>query len=250
MASILIIEDDADVTDTIQACVQRDGYVCQTADTGEAGLEICQQLQPDIVILDIGLPGMDGLEVCTQIRRTKLRREPYIIMLTARQEESDFLIGYAMGADDYLAKPFSPKILSMKIRARLRRDLPLASEPPTIATSQQVIRCAHLQIELEPRQVSVRSSLTSEWVKVFTTNLEFSLLALMAKQPGRVWERGQLIERVWTNAPEGDEDSKLESCIKRLRAKLRSSQAGSEAYPFIKTVQNVGYKFEDVNHKN
>ena len=192
-----------------------------------------RRLEPDLIILDLMLPEMDGLEVCTHIRQSGVRKDPYVMMLTAKGEEIDRIIGFSTGADDYLPKPFSPTELLVRIRALLRRTM-RHQETLKIETS-------HLQIDLERRSVFLKL-LGKDAIAIHLSALEFDVLATLANRPGRVWARIQLLDHVWGGDFTGDERI-VDSYIKRLRHKL--GQGNAETYPFIKTVSGVGYAFED-----
>lgn len=233
MATILIIEDEVNIASLLQTCVESEGYCCHVAYDGKTGLAAFRRLEPDLVILDLMLPEMDGLEVCTHIRQSGVRKDPYVMMLTAKGEEIDRIIGFSTGADDYLPKPFSPTELLVRIRALLRRTM-RHQETLKIETS-------HLQIDLERRSVFLKS-LGKDAIAIHLSALEFDVLATLANRPGRVWARIQLLDHVWGGDFTGDERI-VDSYIKRLRHKL--GQGNPETYPFIKTVSGVGYAFED-----
>ena len=241
MANILIIEDDAAVADTIRACVQSAGHQCQIAETGETGLELYQQIEPSLIILDLGLPDIDGLEVCKNIRQNQTPFNPFILMLTARTGDQELDTGIMMGADDYLRKPFSPNELKSRIYALLRRDTRLNEA----ALSQKLIRSARLLIDQERHEVFVRSSFSNPWKRVMNlSDKQVKLLALMARYPGRIWEFDTLIDRFWGDA-DGDKRQAIHTCISRLRASLREAGGISEKHPFIENVSKEGYKFKD-----
>jgi two-component system alkaline phosphatase synthesis response regulator PhoP len=244
MAVVLIIEDDADVADTVNACLESSGHTCHVASTGEQGLDGCKQLEPDVIILDLTLPGMDGIEVCTHIRRLPLRRDPYILMLTARGGQLDEITGLATGADDYMAKPFSPALLTTRVQTLLRRDL--RRDENAVGAGEDWIRHQHVQIHTSHRHCSVRASSTTDWVELELTSQAFDVLAKLAQQPGRVYSRAQLFDDIWGVDHEGDERNTVDACIKRLRKELRTRlQVPEGRHPFIKTERGVGYKFED-----
>jgi DNA-binding response OmpR family regulator len=233
VAKILIIEDEPNIAAAIQRCIESAGHTCHIAPDGNTGLTAFQQYQPDLVILDLRLPDMDGLEVCTKIRHSRLVKVPYILMLTVQSEEIDRIIGYSTGADDYMAKPFSPQELIVRVRALLRRDQWHQELAPA-----QLIQTPHLLINLDRRTVQTRSTPSSQWLDIPLSPLEFDLLSKMASQPGRIWTRDQLSE-LWE--PGSYEDLRVvDSCIKRLRQKLCR-----EPQRFIHTKTGIGYAFED-----
>lgn len=233
MATILIIEDEVNIAALLRTCVESEGYCCHVAYDGKTGLAAFRQLEPDLVILDLMLPEMNGLEVCTQIRQSGVNKDPYVMMLTAKGEEIDRIIGYSTGADDYLPKPFSPTELLVRIRALLRRTM-RHQETLKIETS-------HLQIDLERRSLFLKVNESDE-IAVHLSALEFDVLATLANRLGRVWTRTQLLDNVWGGDFTGDERI-VDSYIKRLRHKL--GQGNAETHSFIRTVSGVGYAFED-----
>ncbi|MEX0269563.1 response regulator transcription factor [Leptolyngbyaceae cyanobacterium UHCC 1019] len=233
MATILIIEDEVNIASLLQTCVESEGYGCCVAYDGKSGLAAFRRLEPDLIILDLMLPEMNGLEVCTQIRQSGASKDPYVMMLTAKGEEIDRIIGFSTGADDYLPKPFSPTELLVRIRALLRRTM---RHQATLK-----IETPHLQIDLERRSVFLKA-IRSDEIAVHLSALEFDVLATLANRPGRVWTRTQLLDNVWGGDFTGDERI-VDSYVKRLRHKL--GQGNAETYSFIRTVSGVGYAFED-----
>jgi DNA-binding response OmpR family regulator len=240
MTTILVIEDEINVAKLIKTCIESEGYICHIAHDGETGLNSYRQYQPDIVILDLMLPKLNGLEVCTQIRHSsKLgAKDPYIMMLTAKTEEIDRIIGFSSGADDYMPKPFSPVELIVRLRALLRRDIRHQSSP------SEIVQTKHLTIKEDNREVALRyPGGTTEQIKL--TLLEFNLLQTMATRIGRVWSRTQLLELVWGDDYHGD-DRIVDAYIKRLRQKLCGSHADSfDRSQFIQTAPGIGYSFAD-----
>jgi two-component system alkaline phosphatase synthesis response regulator PhoP len=244
MAVVLIIEDDADVADTLQACIQAAGYTSYLAETGEQGLELLAQLEPDFIVLDLMLPGMDGLEVCTHVRRLALKRDPYILMLTARRGKTDELWGLATGADDYMTKPFDTDLLIARLRTLRRRELRHADH--AVGADAALIQHQYLRLHQTHRRCSVRASLNDDWVDLVLSALEFDLLAKLVHQPGQVYPRSQLLDDIWGLDHPGDDYSTVDSCIFRLRKEIRSKlQVPEGVNPLVKTVRRVGYKFED-----
>ncbi|MDJ0747677.1 MAG: response regulator transcription factor [Xenococcaceae cyanobacterium MO_167.B27] len=230
---ILIVEDEREIAQIIQECLEAEGFCCRVCYDGYSALRVFAEQQPDLIILDLRLPGMDGLEVCTQIRQKPVTNDPYILMLTSRGEEIDRIIGLSTGADDYYVKPFSPRELVARVRALLRRRLREGGHSELLHTKsftinlEQHIASRHLDSE-SPKHLDLSTS-------------EFKLLTIFVKHPGRVWERGQLIEKLWGDDFFGEERV-IDTHIARLRKKI-------EPHPnkprFIKTVVGVGYKFED-----
>lgn len=230
---ILIIEDEINIATLLRTCVESEGYDCLVAYDGKRGLAAFRDYEPDLIILDLMLPEMDGLEVCTRIRQSGARKDPFILMLTAKNEEIDRIIGFSTGADDYLAKPFSPTELLVRIRALLRRTL-RHQDTPAIATR-------HLQIDLERRTVTLNHPDHGKIALQFSA-LEFDLLATLAQRSGRVWTRSHLLSEVWGGDFTGDERI-VDSYIKRIRHKF--SQVDTTLHTLIRTVPGVGYAFDD-----
>lgn len=222
MALILIIEDEPELVKILRSYLEKAGYGVVTASRGDQGLSIWEHQSPDLVLLDLNLPGMDGLDVAREIRR---RGDTPIIMLTARVEETDRLIGLELGADDYVTKPYSPREVVARVRAVLRR----ASKAPAAAN---LIHVHDLEIDLDAHTVSRGA------VAVDLTPTEFSLLAALAGQPGRVFTRLQLLEAVQGVAYEGYERT-IDAHIKNLRSKL---EPDPKEPMYIETVFGVGYK--------
>jgi DNA-binding response OmpR family regulator len=240
VTTIVVIEDEINVAKLIKTCIESEGYICHVAHDGEAGLNIYHQYQPDVVILDLMLPKLNGLEVCTQIRHSSKfgTKDPYIMMLTAKTEEIDRIIGFSTGADDYMLKPFSPVELIVRLRALLRRDIRYQSSP------SETIETKHLIIKKDNREVALRyPDGTVEQIKL--TLLEFNLLETMAARLGRVWSRAQLLELVWGDDYHGD-DRIVDVYVKRLRQKLCGTHGDSfDKSQFIQTAPGIGYSFID-----
>lgn len=232
---ILIVEDEAEIARLIRLYLEKEGFVCEVCEDGEAALRYQQTLQPDLIILDVMLPKLDGLEVCTRIRQGPGAKDPYILMLTARGEEIDRIIGLSTGADDYLVKPFSPRELVARVRALLRRSLRHSQEAPA-----QTYRTVHFSLDLDQR-IAHRQSPPGDLELLDLTPLEFDLLATFMSYPGRVWSRQHLIEKLWGEDFFGDERV-VDTHIARLRKKV---EPDSSQPAFIKTVTGVGYRFED-----
>jgi two-component system, OmpR family, alkaline phosphatase synthesis response regulator PhoP len=233
---ILIIEDEEEIAQLIEQTLTKESFSCRIANDGLKALAIFEQQQPDVVILDLMLPGLDGLEVCTRIRQQPYNKDPYIMMLTARGEEIDRVIGLSTGADDYLVKPFSPRELVARVRALLRRSL--RHEVPE--DNSQNYRTKHFTVDLD-QHVATRQLNSESREELDLTTLEFNLLSTFLSYPGRVWSRTQLIDRLWGNDFFGDERV-VDTHIRRLRKKIEPDSANPT---FIKTVVGVGYKFED-----
>lgn len=223
MATILIVEDERELARVVQSYLEQAGMTVRVEGRGDRGLRAWEQIQPDLVLLDLNLPGMDGLDVAREIRR---KGDTPIIMVTARAEEYDRLIGLELGADDYIVKPFSPREVVARVRAVLRR----AGKTPTPAKK---ITEGNLEIDLEAHTVQCAGK------EIELTPTEFNLLAAMAAQPGRVFTRLQLLEAAQGQAYEGYERT-IDAHIKNLRAKLESDARHPRC---IETVFGVGYRF-------
>lgn len=232
--NVLIVEDEPAIAQLIRETLERENFSCIIAQTGLQGLDLFTQHQSDVIILDLMLPELDGLEVCTRIRQKSNIKDPYILMLTAKGEEIDRIIGLSTGADDYLVKPFSPRELVARVRALLRRSLRHGG------TTNQIYRTRHFTVDLD-QHTAIRhlDEQTSEILEL--TTLEFKLLATFVSYPSRVWSRAQLIDQLWGNDFFGD-DRVVDTHIRRLRKKIEPDAS----HPFyIKTVVGMGYKFED-----
>ncbi len=220
---VLVVDDEEPLARLAASYFERDGFEVTTTGNGREAISLARELDPVLVILDLGLPGMDGVEVCRTIRTFS---DCYIIMLTARVEEVDKLIGLSVGADDYMTKPFSPRELLARARAMLRR--PRSNVDPVA----DVKRFGPLTIDVDGREVGVNGE------PVHLTRTEFDVLAALAARPHMVFARRQLIETVWGEGWVGD-DHLVDVHVGHLRRKL----GDDPAYPiFIKTVRGVGYR--------
>ena len=222
-AKVLIVDDEAPILNLISAYLKPEGYEVYTASDGPAGLQAARAYKPDLVVLDVMLPGMDGVEVLTRLRRES---DVYVILLTAKTEEMDKIIGLSVGADDYVTKPFSPRELVARIKAALRR---LKSDSESRTGNNLSFR--HVRIDTGSRQVWVDGQL------VELTQTEFDLLAALAEHRGMVLTREQLLEKVWGYDYFGDLRV-VDVHLGHLRQKLGNDQ-------LITTVRGVGYRFED-----
>jgi len=228
-ATILIVEDEFAVARGIQYALQQEGYQVAVARSGEEGLDFATNQAPDLVVLDVRLPGIDGFEVCRQLRRET--RAP-VLFLTARADEVDKVVGLEIGADDYLVKPFSVRELVSRIKALLRRAYGELADTQTGRT----LRRGDLVIDLERRRV------TRGTERISLTTTEFDLLRHMATKPGRVYTRTQLLELVRDyEALEADERT-INVHISHIRDKIEPDPAQPR---FIKTVRGVGYAFSE-----
>jgi two-component system, OmpR family, alkaline phosphatase synthesis response regulator PhoP len=222
-AKILVVDDEPSIVNLITAYLKPEGYEVHTAGDGEAGLKAARAFQPDLIVLDIMLPGLDGLEVLSRLRRES---DVYIILLTARTEEMDKVVGLTVGADDYVSKPFSPRELVARIKAVLRR-----LKAGGIMAKNEILSFKHLRIDSGARLVTVDDQ------PISLTAIEFDLLHALAENRGRVLSREQLLEKVWGGSYYG-EMRVVDVHLGHVRQKL--------GYPdLITTVRGVGYRFED-----
>jgi DNA-binding response OmpR family regulator len=222
--SILVVDDEAPIRKLVSSYLQAEGWEVATATDGIEAVEAVRERRPDLVVLDVSMPELDGIEALRQIRTTS---DVYVIMLTARAEETDKLIGLAVGADDYLTKPFSPRELVARIKAVLRRSRPAA------AVEEQIVSLDGVEIDSLRRSVKVNGDDRE------LTTLEFDLLVALAEQPGRVFSRRQLLERVWGWDYYSDERV-VDVHIRNLRKALDDNAAEPR---WIGTVRGVGYRF-------
>jgi len=227
MPKILIIEDESELVKVIRSYLEKSGFTVVTAYRGDTGLDTFENINPDLVILDLNLPGMDGLDIAREIRRNT---NTPIIMMTARVEETDQLIGLELGADDYLTKPFSPRILVARVRALLRRT-------QSTGDVQHQLKVADLTIDTDAFTVE------RDGEAINLTPTEFNLLAVMATYPGRAYTRLQLLEATQGAAYEGYERT-IDAHIKNLRAKLELEPKDPI---YIETVFGIGYRFRKID---
>lgn len=227
--TILVVEDEQPILELIVKYLRAEGYIVHTASEGQAALKQVRATHPDLMVLDVMLPGMDGLEVC---RRVQQEFDTYVLMLTARAEEVDKVVGLSVGADDYLTKPFSPRELVARVKAILRRSRAVGASAKA-APERQSLRFDELVIDAEQHEV------WRNGVQVELTQREFELLYALAEQPGRVFSRDQLLERVWGHDFAGI-DRVVDVHIGLLRRKLENDPANPA---LIQTIRGVGYKF-------
>ena len=221
---ILVVDDEQTLLNTVRAYLEQEGYTVQTAVDGRTALLIFRDFQPDLVVLDIMLPEVDGLEVLRQLRQTS---DVYVIMLTAKADEADKVIGLGLGADDYVTKPFSPRELVARIKASLRRLSGRQTPKELIST--------HLRVDEDARLA------WKDGQPLDLTPIEFDLLHTLMRHHGRALSREQLIEQVWGYDYYGD-DRVVDVHIGRLRKKVEEDPANPA---FIATVWGAGYRFED-----
>jgi two-component system, OmpR family, response regulator ResD len=228
-ARILVVDDEPTIREVLARYLERAGYEATTASDGAQALAISSQSPPDLVVLDIMLPGIDGLEVMRHLRGDDAARHSRVILLTARGRETERIAGLRRGADDYVVKPFSPNELVARVEAVLRRDRGEAS-----GAEPKVFEFDGLRIECEGRRVLVRGA------PVPLTLREFDLLAFLAAHPGKVFSRDRLMELVW-QIPDYSDSSTVTVHIRRLRAKI---EPDPEHPRYVQTVWGVGYRFE------
>jgi two-component system, OmpR family, alkaline phosphatase synthesis response regulator PhoP len=224
MAKILVIDDEPSILNLVTAYLNPEGYEVYTAMDGPSGLKAARAFKPDLVILDIMLPGMDGLELLSRLRRES---EVYVILLTAKTEETDKIVGLSVGADDYLTKPFSPRELTARVKAALRR----IQTGMGTGTEMSVLSFRHLRMDIGARTINVDER------PVELTAIEFDLLKALAEDRGRVLSREQLLEKVWGGVYVGDLRV-VDVHLGHIRQKLGREE-------LIVTVRGVGYRFED-----
>jgi phosphate regulon transcriptional regulator PhoB len=223
--TVLVVDDEKDLVDLVQYHLEKDGMKCLEARDGETALQLARERNPDLIVLDLMLPGVDGLEVCRKLRKDPKTASVAIIMLTAKAEEVDRIVGLEMGADDYMVKPFSPRELVARVKAVLRRgqtqDLPSVKQIGTLVVDEG------------KHQVLVAGK------RVDLTVKEFDLLCGLMQANGRVLNREQIMERVWGYSNAVDIESRtVDVHIRRLREKLGEEQKR------VVTVKGVGYRFD------
>ena len=219
--TVVVIEDEQPIAEAVAARLRSEGYHVEIAADGPRGIDVCDRVRPDLVVLDLMLPGLDGIEVCKRIQH---ERPVPVLMLTARDSESDLLVGLAVGADDYMTKPFSMRELIARVHALLRR-----AERAADATLPPVVRVGDVELDAATRRVRVEGEL------VHLTPIEFDLVHYLAARPGRVSTREELLAQVWGyDVPSGART--VDSHIRTIRRKL-----GSEV---VRTVHGVGYAIE------
>ncbi|HEY8656401.1 MAG TPA: response regulator transcription factor [Candidatus Limnocylindria bacterium] len=227
MRRVLVVDDEANLRHTLGYALRQEGYEVLTAENGEDGLEIFRTTKPELVILDVMLPRLDGFEVCRRIRRES---DVPILMLTARDTELDKVVGLEIGADDYLAKPFSMRELVARVRAMLRRARQ-ATEPE----ATDVVALGGLQVDVPKHRV------LADGVDINLKPREFDLLAFLMSHPGQVFSRDQILARVWGFDYAGDSRT-VDTHVKTLREKLGED---ADRPRWVETVRGVGYRFKE-----
>ena len=225
--SVLVVEDADDIRQLVATVLQRAGMDVREVGTGRDCLAAVAEQQPDLVVLDLGLPDADGTEVCRQLRAIS---DCYVLMVTGRAEEVDMLVGLAVGADGYMVKPFSPRELTARVQTMLRRARPASDEEEL--EIGQLQRVGELEVDLDAREVRVAAQ------EVTVTRTEFELLAMLLSKPGKVFQRETLLREVWQTDWEGNVRL-VEVHMSNLRRKLA---AAGLVNPDIRTVRGVGYR--------
>jgi two-component system phosphate regulon response regulator PhoB len=223
--SVLVVEDEKDIVDLIEYHLKQSGFSVITALDGRSGLERARTEHPSLIILDLMLPEMDGKDICRSLKSNPLTQSIPILMLTAKAEETDRLIGFELGADDYVTKPFSPKELVLRVKAILRRK-------EVDQGGEKIIRIGDLSIDIDRHQITVKKS------PVRLTSTEFKLLVELASKKGRVQTREHLLDKVWGYTYEGYART-VDTHVRRLREKL--GPLGDS----IETIRGVGYRFRE-----
>ena len=226
-STVLIVEDDPTITDFVQRYLRRDGHCVLTASDGEEGLRIARERKPDLVVLDLMLPKLDGIEVCRALRAES---DVAVIMLTARVEEEDRLTGLDVGADDYMTKPFSPRELAARVRAVLRRSARLGDDdcPQLLQLDGLTVDVGKHVAEIDDRRIKL-------------TPTELRILRMLMAEPGRIFSREHIISRVFGDDFEGF-DRTVDTHVSNLRRKLQGTVAKAK---YVQTVYGAGYRFGD-----
>ncbi len=226
MTKVLIVDDEPNLIDLIKGYLDREGFDVLVAGDGPAAVELTRSQHPELIVLDVMLPGFDGVEACRQIRQFS---DAYVLMLTARTEEIDKIVGLAVGADDYLTKPFSPRELVARVKAMLRRPRSLGHAPEDVPMVQQF---GDLVVD------EGRHEVTRKGEVIPLTAREFQLLTALAAHPGHVFTRAQLLEHVWRDAYYVDHV--VDVHVANLRRKIEDDPANPR---YVETVRGVGYRW-------
>lgn len=241
MTRILIVDDEPNLVELLDGYLRQEGYDVVVAADGPEAVRRARETQPDLIILDVLLPGFDGIEACRQIRRFS---DAYVLMLTARTEELDRIVGLTVGADDYVTKPFSPREVVARVKVLLRRPRnqtsALAAGGEGEGEELPVLRCGDLSVDEGRHEVRRRGE------ELALTAREFALLLTLARHQGRVFTRAQLLEHVW--GAEYYDDHVVDVHIANLRKKLGDDPADQAGPHYIETVRGVGYRITMHNH--
>tara|TARA_R110002072_G_scaffold269256_1_gene428551 strand:- start:2842 stop:3531 length:690 start_codon:yes stop_codon:yes gene_type:complete len=221
---ILLVDDEPDILEFVSYNLRKEGFEVQTADNGESGLKKAKEYIPHLILLDVMMPGMDGIETCDQIRSTSKLENTLIAFLTARGEDYSQVAGFNAGADDYITKPIQPKVLISRIKALLRRHSSFSKKQ-----EGNVQDFGKISIDLDKYQVSYNDK------KLDLPRKEFELLTLLASRPGKVFHRDEILDKIWGNDVVVGGRT-IDVHIRKLREKIGEK--------YIKTVKGVGYKFE------
>ena len=229
VGTVLVVEDEADVAEMLRYNLAKEGYEVRLAATGTDALRQAREMRPDVILLDIMVPQLNGWEICRRLKQDRDTHAIPVVMVTGRVEEGDKVLGFEMGADDYVSKPFSPRELVARVRAVTRRSRP-PEEP-----ANQPVRAGDLQIDRQRFEVKMKGRL------VELTRKEFDLLSALVRSPGRVFGREELLDLVW--GQDGFvEPRTVDVHVARLRAKFIAARAPE---PGIETVRGVGYRFRE-----
>ncbi|MBC1273565.1 response regulator transcription factor [Listeria booriae] len=235
MTKILVVDDESSIVTLLQFNIEKAGFDVVTAEDGRTGYELALTEKPDLIVLDLMLPEMDGIEVCKQLRQDKV--ETPILMLTAKDDELDKIIGLELGADDYLTKPFSPREVVARIKAILRRSAGKSAEvEQEVAPKEKALHVGDLKILTESYEVYLQDELLD------LTPKEFELLLYLANHRGKVFSRDQLLDAVWNYDYIG-ETRIVDVHVSHLRDKI---EADTKKPQYIKTIRGFGYKMENV----
>ena len=227
---IIVVEDDRDISELITYNLEREGYDVACLYDGSQAVDFVHQRKPELIILDLMLPEVDGIEICLTLKSDPITKHIPIVMLTAKSEEADVVVGLQMGADDYIPKPFSPKVLVARIKAITRR---MADLQQSSATAENIRNFGDFNIDLLKHKISYKGQV------VKLTSIEFDIVEFLSRSPGRVWSREQILDNVWK---EGKFiiDRAVDVHVRGLRKKL------GRAEDYVETVRGVGYRFKDV----